>query len=110
MKQFQCFALVSALSVCMPVLADARDLVKEKQCMQCHDVEKDVIGPSFKRIAFRWKGNPSAEKMLISTIRNGTLEGGGQHWSSTTQMPNSWERPVVSQAEAKTIFQWIMRQ
>jgi cytochrome c len=110
MNKFQCVALAGALSLSLSVFADGGDLVKEKQCLQCHDVGKDVIGPSFKRIAFRWKGNPTAEKMLISTIQNGTLEGGGQHWSSTTHMPNAWERPVVSKAEAKTIFQWIMRQ
>lgn len=110
MNPFQCAVFVSALSLSVPAFADGGDLVKDKQCMQCHDVDKDVVGPSFKRIAFRWKGNPAAEKMLISTIQNGTLEGGGQHWSSTTQMPNSWERPMVSKAEAKTMFQWIMRQ
>jgi cytochrome c len=100
---------VGLVSACTWTLA-SEALVKDKQCLQCHAVEKDVIGPSFKRIAFRWKGNPTAEKMLIATIRNGTREGGGQHWSSTTEMPNSWERPLVSQAEAKQIFQWIMRQ
>lgn len=109
MRELRYWWLVGMASVCASTFANEA-LVKEKQCLQCHAVDKDVIGPSFKRIAFRWKGNPTAESILIATIQNGTREGGGQHWSSTTEMPNSWERPLVSKTEAKTIFQWIMRQ
>jgi cytochrome c len=100
---------MAALCASAPALADLA-LVQEKQCMQCHTVNKDLIGPSFKHIAYRWKGNPAAEKVLISTIQSGTLEGGGQHWGAITRMPDGWERPLVSDAEAKTIFTWIMRQ
>ena len=109
MHRLTYLGLVGLVSVCTSAMAN-ETLVQEKQCQQCHAVDKDVIGPSFKRIAFRWKGNPSAEKMLMATIQNGTREGGGQHWSSTTEMPNAWERPLVSKAEAKAIYRWIMRQ
>ncbi len=108
MAKIACVGLMMALFVSAPALANLA-LVQEKQCMQCHAVDKDMIGPSFKRIAFRWNGNSVAEKMLISTILNGTQEG-GQHWSSTTSMPNGWERPLVSQAEAQKIYVWIMGQ
>ena len=101
--------LTLALCASAPAFATLA-LVQEKQCLQCHAVDKDLIGPSFKRIGFRWNGNPVAEKMLISTILNGTREGGGQHWSATTYMPDGWERPLVSQEEAQKIFVWIMRQ
>jgi cytochrome c len=101
--------ITAALCVITPAMADLA-LVQEKQCLQCHAVNQTLIGPSFKRIAFRWKGNPTAEKMLISTIQNGTREGGGQHWSATTHMPDGWERPVVSDTEAKKMVEWILRQ
>ena len=109
MSKRQWFGLVFTLMVSAPALASLK-LVEEKQCLQCHAVDKTLIGPSFKRIAYRWNGNPVAEKMLIATIRNGTREGGGQHWSSTTHMPDAWERPMVSEEEAKKIFVWIMGQ
>ena len=109
MTQIPFFSLIVALCTSTTAFADLQ-LAQEKQCMQCHAVDKNLIGPSFKRIAFRWKDNPVAEKMLISTIQNGTREGGGQHWSETTSMPDGWERPMVNDAEAKKIFLWIMRQ
>ncbi len=103
------FALTLALCASAPAMANYA-LVQGKRCLQCHAVDKNLIGPSFKRIAYRWNGNPAAEKMLIATIRNGTREGGGQHWSATTNMPDAWERPLVSEAEAQKIFVWIMGQ
>ena len=109
MQKRQWFGLVFTLMVSAPALASLK-LVEEKQCLQCHAVDKTLIGPSFKRIAYRWNGNPTAEKMLIATIQNGTREGGGQHWSETIAMPNAWERPMVSNAEAQQIFKWIMKQ
>lgn len=102
-------SLIVALCTSTTAFADLQ-LVQEKQCLQCHAVDKNLIGPSFKRIAYRWNGNSVAENMLIATIRNGTREGGGQHWSSTTHMPDAWERPMVSEEEAKKIFVWIMAQ
>jgi cytochrome c len=109
MTPIPAFSLIVALCASTPAWANLA-LVQEKQCLQCHAVDKDLIGPSFKRIAFRWKGNSVAEKMLISTIQNGTREGGGQHWSETTSMPDGWERPLVSDEEAQKIFVWIMGQ
>lgn len=109
MTKIHTFSLFVALCASVPAWANFA-LVQEKQCLQCHAVAKDLIGPSFKRIAFRWQGNSVAEKMLISTIQHGTREGGGQHWSATTSMPDSWERPLVSDEEAQKIFIWIMGQ
>ena len=109
MSKRQWFGLVFTLMVSVPALASLK-LVEEKQCLQCHAVDKNLIGPSFKRIAYRWNGNPTAEKMLIATIQNDTREGGGQHWSEPIAMPNAWERPMVSNAEAQQIFKWIMKQ
>jgi cytochrome c len=99
--------LIFAMGASTPVFADL-NLVKDKQCMQCHDISIDRVGPSFQRIAKRWKGNPAAEKLLTSTIQQGTQEGGGQHWSSKANMPDSQERPMVSDVEAVRIVKWIM--
>ncbi|HVL46147.1 MAG TPA: c-type cytochrome [Acidovorax sp.] len=101
--------LIGVLMVSAPAFASSK-LVKEKQCLQCHAVSKDTIGPSFKHIAKLWKGNPDAERSLIATIQKGTTEGGGPHWDMKAKMPDGLERPPISDAEAKQIYKWIMRQ
>jgi len=108
MNQIAGSILIGVLMMGSPAFASSK-LVKEKQCMQCHAVSKDTIGPSFKNIAKRWKGKEDAEKTLIATIQKGTADGGGQHWDMKAKMPDASERPLVSDAEAQKIYQWIMR-
>ena len=68
MNQIAGSILIGVLMMGSPAFASSK-LVKEKQCMQCHAVSKDTIGPSFKNIAKRWKGKEDAEKTLIATIQ-----------------------------------------
>jgi cytochrome c len=99
--------LIGMLVMSSPAFASSQ-LVKEKQCLQCHSISKDTIGPSFKNIAKRWKGKEDAEKTLIATIQKGTADGGGQHWDMKAKMPDTSERPLISDDEAKKIYKWIM--
>lgn len=101
--------LIGALVLSAPAFATSK-LVKEKQCLQCHAVSKDEIGPSFQHIAKLWKGNKDAERSLIATIQKGTAGGGGPHWEMKAKMPDGSERPAISDAEAKKIYKWIMKQ
>ena len=101
-------ALAGALGVCAPAFADAT-LVSEKQCMQCHKVKEDFAGPSFQKIAARWKGQKNAEEMLATTVRMGSGGEGLQHWGKA-RMPDDSERPLVSEDEARKMVKWILMQ
>lgn len=82
-------------------------LAEEKQCMQCHAIAKDGAGPAFQKIALLWKGNKDAENTLVSTIRKGSVDGGGRHWG-VSKMPDDSERPLVSEDEARQLVKWIL--
>jgi cytochrome c len=77
--------------------------------MGCHDVKKDGAAPSFQKIAVFWKGRKDAQEKIVATIRKGSDGTGGPHWNRAT-MPDQAERPLVSEAEAKRIAEWIVRQ
>jgi cytochrome c len=109
MKTLVTVLIGGSVLMCAPAFA-GMDLVEEKQCLQCHDVSANGIGPSFKAVSAKWKGNKDAEKTLITTIRQGSAAAGGVHWQMKAEMPNDSERPLVSETEAKTIFKWIMSQ
>lgn len=47
------------------------DVVKAKGCMGCHDVDKKKIGPSFKDIAAKYKGDKGAEASLTAKLKDG---------------------------------------
>lgn len=108
MKMVAIGVLIGAMTVGTSAFANA-DLVKQKQCMQCHAIHEDGAGPSFKKIATYWKGTKNAEKTLVATIRKGSGEPGMSHWG-TARMPDDSERPLVSEAEAKKMAKWILSQ
>lgn len=104
------FAALSAL----PALAAdkvplGQKLAQDKQCMGCHDVKKDGAGPSFEKIALKWKGDKDAVRTMVKTIRMGSEAAGGPHWGAA-KMPNDAERPQVSEAEARQLANWIQNQ
>jgi cytochrome c len=47
------------------------DVVKEKGCLNCHEADKKKVGPSFKDIAAKAKGNKDAEAGLIAKLKDG---------------------------------------
>ncbi len=46
----------------------AMALMKKSGCTKCHAVEKSKKGPSYQKVAAKWKGKPEAEAKLIDNI------------------------------------------
>ena len=78
------------------------DLAKAKNCMACHAAATKLVGPSFKDIAARYKGQKDAEALLTTKV----LKGGGGTWGPIPMPAN----PQVSDAEAKTLVKWVLAQ
>lgn len=85
-------------------------LLKAKDCMVCHDLRKDGIGPSFHHIAMSFAGFQNARLMLIDIIHTGTGPEAGEisyHWGST-RMPPEAARVPVSDVEAAQMVDYIL--
>jgi cytochrome c len=46
------------------------DLAKAKKCMTCHDQEKKKVGPAYKDIAAKYKGNKDAEAAIVAKLKD----------------------------------------
>ena len=106
MKVLLVTALFVAAGACGPAFANAK-LAEEKQCMQCHAVDRTVIGPSFEAVKAVYKPMKSPEKKLIDVMRMGSDANLGPHWGAA-RMPNDSERPLISDEEAKQLARWIL--
>ena len=63
---------VLALLFIAPAFADAVDDAMTKAgCMACHTKDKKVVGPSFKEIAAKYKGQADAPAKLAEKVRKG---------------------------------------
>lgn len=88
----------------LPALADGADLAlaTARNCMSCHNIGKKVVGPAYKDVAAKYRGDKTAPSRLATKIR----EGGGGAWG-VVKMPSN---PQVSEAEAKQLVTWILSQ
>jgi len=79
--------------------AKAQELAKSKNCMACHMVDKKLVGPGFKDIAKKYKGDGAA----VGALSGKVINGGGGVWGAIPMPPN----PVNSD-EAKMLVEWIL--
>jgi cytochrome c len=49
----------------------AQALAKKNDCFKCHAVDKEKKGPSYKKIAAKYKGKADAEEKIIKNITTG---------------------------------------
>ncbi|MCL2656723.1 MAG: c-type cytochrome [Betaproteobacteria bacterium] len=97
-------AAVLGLLASGAVFADAgADLAKAKNCLTCHSVDKKIVGPAYKDVAAKYKGDASAEAKLIEKVK----KGGSGVWGPVPMPPNS---PQVSDADIKQLVEWVLSQ
>ena len=52
--------------------ADApQDLLKAKGCLGCHDMEKKKVGPAYKDVAAKYKGDAGAPAKIVGELKEG---------------------------------------
>ena len=78
----------------------SEQLAKDNNCLACHAVDNKLVGPAFKEVAAKYKGDKSAEGKLVTKV----MKGGGGVWGPMPMPAN----PQVSDAEAKKLVQWIL--
>lgn len=64
-------AAAGVLMVGVTYAESGADVVKAKGCLGCHDVDKKKVGPSFKDIAAKHKGDKGAEAKLVEKLKEG---------------------------------------
>jgi cytochrome c len=93
--------MVAASALLMVGTAQANpDLAKSSGCMNCHTVDKKLVGPGFKEVAAKYKGDADAEAKLAEKVKKGSTGV----WGPVPMPPNS----NVSDANIKTLVQWVL--
>lgn len=82
--------------------AQAKDLMKKGGCPACHAVANKVVGPAFKDVAARHKGQADADAMLVQAVRKGSKGVYGP-----VPMPIT-PAARISDAELHDLAQWIL--
>lgn len=96
------FALsATAVFSAAPAYAD-QALATSKNCMACHAVDKKLVGPAYKEVAAKYKGDKAAADKLATKV----IKGGSGAWGAVPMPAN----PQVNEADAKKLVAWILSQ
>ena len=94
-------ALAAAAAALLAVPAQASmELAQKKSCMACHATDKKLVGPAYKDVAAKYKGDKTAEAKLAEKV----VKGGVGTWGQVPMPPN----PQVSADEAKQLATWVL--
>lgn len=92
-------AIVAAFAAA-PALAQEA-LANKSGCLACHAVDKKIVGPSYKDVAEKYRGDKGAEAKLVEKVK----KGGSGVWGQIPMPPNN-----VSDADAQSLVKWILSQ
>ncbi|HHI94536.1 MAG TPA: c-type cytochrome [Gammaproteobacteria bacterium] len=72
-------AAAAALLISGQASADLA-LAKKSGCLACHSVDKKIVGPAWKDVAAKYKGDAGAKDRMIAKVK----KGGKGNWTKVT--------------------------
>ena len=91
----------AALSASLPARAN-EELAKKHACFACHAIDKKLVGPSYKDVAAKYRGDAGAEAKLVEKVKKGSQGT----WGQVPMPPNS----NVPDADVRALVKWILSQ
>jgi len=93
--------MVAAAGVLAAPVAQADEaLLKKHNCVACHQIDKKVVGPAYKDVAKKYKG----QKGIAVTLAEKVKKGGQGAWGPVPMPPN----PQVPDADIKKMVEFIL--
>jgi cytochrome c len=62
-------AVAGALAAGASQAQSGMEVLKTKGCLGCHDFEKKKVGPAYKDIAAKYKGNKDAQAQAVAKFK-----------------------------------------
>ncbi len=78
----------------------AKALIKGSDCLACHAEATKLVGPAYKEVAKKYKGNAAAVDMLVKKIK----AGGSGNWGAIPMTPH----PNLKDEDVKVMVDYIL--
>jgi cytochrome c len=93
-------ALAASWAITPAAVADEA-LAKKHNCTACHAVDKKMVGPAYKDVAKKYKGQADAAAKLAEKVK----KGGSGAWGAVPMPPN----PSVPDGDVTTLVAWVLK-
>ena len=91
--------IAAGVVIAAPARADEA-LAKKSNCLACHMIDKKSVGPAYKDIAKKYKGQDVAAKLAEKVKK-----GGQGVWGPVPMPPNA----AVPDADINKLVDWILK-
>lgn len=98
-KPLLVLAALGLAAAAAPVLAN-EELAKKNACTACHAVDKKLVGPAYKDVAAKYRGDKDGPKKLEEKVK----KGGVGVWGQVPMPPNG----TVSDKDVQALVKWIL--
>ena len=95
-------AFALGVMVAAPAVA-SEEIIKKARCVACHAVDQKRIGPAYKEVAAKYKGQADAVAVLSAKVR----AGGSGVWGQIPMTPNGPDK--ISDADLKAAVDFILK-
>ncbi len=79
---------------------DAKKLLQKSGCTACHSEDKKLVGPAYKDVAAKYKGDAAAAGKLAEKVK----KGGSGVWGPVPMPPNA----NVKEDDIKTMVAYVL--
>ena len=81
---------------------DVTALLNANACLSCHAIAQKIVGPSYRDVAAKYKGDAKAPTQLEASIRQGSVG----RWGEAPMPPFAG----LSEAQAKALAAFVLKQ
>lgn len=96
------FAVATVAIAASAQAADGEAIVKKARCVACHAVDAKRVGPAYKEVAAKYKGDAKAPALLAEKVRH----GGSGNWGNVPMIPHGEDK--ISNDDLNEAIKWIL--
>ena len=85
-------------------MASPEAIAQKAGCLACHTKDKKLVGPAYKDVAAKYKGQAGIADKLAEKVR----KGGTGVWGPIPMPPNAADK--ISDADLKSVVAWVLGQ
>lgn len=82
--------------------ADGETSIKKARCVACHAVDVKRVGPAYKDVAIKYKGDAKAPARLFDKVR----VGGSGNWGEIPMLAHPADK--IGDEDLKAAISWIL--
>ncbi len=84
-----------------PDIEKGLELIASNDCLTCHKVDEQLVGPAYKSVADKYKGNGAD---IIDTLAQRVIKGSMGHWGQIPMSPH----PNLDETSAKAMVKYVL--